>query len=223
MRELGLFLPAWVEALEGTHPIKKELYSAMLAGARGISRVRDLESALAGMRECEIIGAIKLAGIDMGTGVAIADIDIGRELFYKTLAEQSGFDVADDGDLMALLNELAAVKEDYDKVSSALRDVRETGYGIVLPSTDELTLEEPEIVRQGGRYGVRLRASAPSVHIECIERQLQVWQKHLCCRSGIAGGIKRIRAGYDGLLLFVFISNDIPYSYLHLRVQECHH
>ena len=71
----------------------------------------------------------------------------------------------DDGDLVSLLTELAAVKISYDKVSAALKEVEETGYGIVVPSIDSLVLEEPEIVKQGGRYGVRLKASAPSIHI----------------------------------------------------------
>ncbi len=88
-----------------------------------------------------------------------------KELFYQTLSEQSGFQVADDGDLMTLLTSLSGIKTEYDKVKDALRDVRETGYGIVSPSIDELALEEPEIVKQGGRYGVRLKASAPSIHM----------------------------------------------------------
>ena len=88
-----------------------------------------------------------------------------REMFYRTLSEQSGFDVGDDGDLMSLLTKLAGVKTEYDKVAGALRDVRETGYGIVVPGIDELKLEEPEIMKQGGRYGVRLKASAPSIHM----------------------------------------------------------
>ena len=86
-------------------------------------------------------------------------------MFYRTLSEQSGFDVGDDGDLMSLLTKLAGVKTEYDKVAGALRDVRETGYGIVVPGIDELKLEEPEIMKQGGRYGVRLKASAPSIHM----------------------------------------------------------
>ena len=94
-----------------------------------------------------------------------ASVTLPKELFYQTLSERSGFSVADDGDLMNLLTELAGIKTEYDKVRGALRDVRETGYGIVSPSIDELKLEEPEIVKQGGRYGVRLKASAPSIHM----------------------------------------------------------
>lgn len=97
--------------------------------------------------------------------MAAADLDLPRGLFYETLSNQSGFTIQDDGDLMELLTELAGVKSEYDKVAAALQEVRETGYGIVVPTTDELHLEEPEIVRQGGRYGVRLKASAPSIHM----------------------------------------------------------
>ena len=92
-------------------------------------------------------------------------MDLPRSLFYETLSQQSGFAVHDDGDLLGLLSELSHVKWEYDKVAGALEEVRRTGYGIVVPGTDELVLEEPEIVRQGGRYGVRLKASAPSIHM----------------------------------------------------------
>ena len=105
------------------------------------------------------------ATVALGSGTASAELQLPRALFYQTLSEQSGFDVADDGDLMRLLTELSAVKADYDKVSSAIRDARETGYGVVVPTVDELILEEPEIMKQGGRYGVRLKASAPSIHM----------------------------------------------------------
>ena len=113
----------------------------------------------------EGISGAKVNAISLGSGTASAELQLPRALFYQTLSEQSGFDVADDGDLMRLLTELSAVKADYDKVSSAIRDARETGYGVVVPTVDELILEEPEIMKQGGRYGVRLKASAPSIHM----------------------------------------------------------
>ena len=97
--------------------------------------------------------------------LAAAVLELPRALFYDTLSQQSGFQIGDDGDLMALLTQLAQVKAEYDKVADALKEVEETGYGIVVPSIDSLVLEEPEIVRQGGRYGVRLKASAPSIHM----------------------------------------------------------
>jgi len=165
MQELDLFLPAWVDALPGEHPIKAGLYCAVRDGTAQLHHIREIDSVIAALGQRESISDAKLTGIDLGTGVASAELRLPRELFYKTLSEQSGFAVADDGDLMSLLTRLATVKAEYDKVAGALHDVRENGYGIVVPGIDELKLEEPEIMKQGGRYGVRLRASAPSIHM----------------------------------------------------------
>ncbi|MDR3207878.1 MAG: stage IV sporulation protein A, partial [Oscillospiraceae bacterium] len=163
--QLGLFLPPWVETLPYDHAIKSELYAALLESAAHLERIRDLDDAIEALRTASHISAIRVDKIDLGTGEASATVDLPRELFYRTLGEQSGFSIADDGQLMELLAGLARVKSEYDKVESALLDVREHGYGIVMPAAEELTLEEPEIVKQGGRYGVRLRASAPSIHM----------------------------------------------------------
>ena len=165
MQELDIFLPPWVDALPADHPIKSGLYSAVRETAGELHHIREVESVITALDACDSIHSAQITGIDLGTGNAAAELRLPRELFYHTLSEQSGFSVADDGDLLCLLTSLAAVKTEYDKVSAALRDVRETGNGIVVPGISELTLEDPEIVRQGGRYGVRLRASAPSIHM----------------------------------------------------------
>ena len=165
MRELDLFLPAWVDALPREHPIKNELYAAIRSGASHMNRIREVEEGVTSMSACDTISEARILSISLGTGVAQARLDVPRGLFYTTLSQQSGFEIRDDGDLMELLTTLAGVKEEYDKVESALQEVRESGYGIVIPSTEELKLEDPEIVKQGGRYGVRLRASAPSIHM----------------------------------------------------------
>ena len=86
-------------------------------------------------------------------------------LFYKILAETTGLQINDEQELMQSIKELAEIKKKYMRVKGALDEVEATGYGIVMPEISELTLEEPEIVKQGGRYGVRLRASAPSIHL----------------------------------------------------------
>ena len=165
MRELDLFLPAWIDALEYSHPIKSDIFAAIKNGMQGIRKIRDAEEAVLALTGSEHISAAAITGISLGTGVVKASLELPKELFYQTLSERSGFTVSDDGDLMTLLTELAGIKSEYDKVKDALRDVRETGYGIVSPGIDELILEEPEIVKQGGRYGVRLKASAPSIHM----------------------------------------------------------
>lgn len=165
LTELDLFIPPWVEALDSEHPIKCGLYQAIREGAAGLRCIRGVAPAIAAMGAYESISAAKTLSIQLGTGIAQAELQLPRSLFYQTLSEQSGFDVKDDGDLMSLLTQLSSVKAEYDKVAQAVHDARETGYGIVVPSVDELNLEEPEIMKQGGRYGVKLKASAPSIHM----------------------------------------------------------
>lgn len=162
---MGFRLPAWVEALPMDHPIKAGLYEAMLSSASDMHRLRDVEIVLERLKDFPDISFVRGGPMHLGMGVAEAFIELPRELFYKTLGEQSGFEIKDDGDLMKLLSGLSHVKMEYDKIETALREVRETGYGIVMPGPDELKLEQPEIVKQNGRYGVRLRASAPSIHM----------------------------------------------------------
>ncbi len=174
VRELDLFLPAWVDALPFEHPIKSGLYGAVRSGAAGLRRMRDVRGCIDAMGECDTISRVCICSMDMGTGVAQAELELPRGLFYETLSQQSGFTMRDDGDLMSLLSGLADMKRSYDKVAKALEQVKETGYGIVMPDTEELTLEEPEIVRQGGRYGVRLKASAPSIHMIRADIQTEV-------------------------------------------------
>ena len=165
MQELDLYLPPWVDALPDGHPIKAGLYQAIRESTAQLHHIREVEDMVGTLGQSEHISEARVTALDLGTGVAAATLGLPRELFYQTLSEQSGFSVSDDGDLMSLLTRLSAVKAEYDKVAGALKDVRETGYGIVVPGIDELTLEEPEIMKQGGRYGVRLKASAPSIHM----------------------------------------------------------
>ncbi|MCI9119767.1 MAG: stage IV sporulation protein A, partial [Flavonifractor sp.] len=139
--------------------------SAIREGCGGMHRIRDVETAIGAIGACETVSHAQITSISLGSGLAAGRLELPRSLFYDTLSQQSGFAVHDDGDLLGLLSELALVKCEYDKVAGALDEVKNTGYGIVVPSTDELVLEEPEIVKQGGRYGVRLKASAPSIHM----------------------------------------------------------
>lgn len=183
LKELDLFLPPWVDALPQDHPIKEALYAAIREGTENLRRIRDIESAVGSFRNCEVVSDARISAIDLGTGVSAAALELPRSLFYNTLSQQSGFQVGDDGDLMALLTELAEVKRSYDKVADALREVEETGYGIVVPPIDSLVLEEPEIMKQGGRYGVRLKASAPSIHMIRADIETEV--------SPIVGGEKQ--------------------------------
>lgn len=194
IKELDLFLPPWVDALPQEHPIKAALYAAIRSSAGQLRRIRDLDGAVREIGSCEQVSTAHVTSIDLGSGLACAVLELPRALFYHTLSEQSGFQVGDDGDLVSLLTELAGVKSAYDKVADALNEVEETGYGIVIPSIDSLVLEEPEIVKQGGRYGVRLKASAPTIHIQnskqkCSNRQSAERKAPFggCGRAGVTG------------------------------------
>ena len=165
LKELDLFLPSWVDALPFEHPIKSSLYGVIRSEAKNVRRIRDLEGAIAAIGDHEEISDARITGISLGSGVAGARIELPRALFYSTISQRSGFEISDDGDLLALLTQLAEMKGQYDKVAQALKEVEEEGYGIVMPTPEQMTLEEPEIVKQGGRYGVRLKASAPSIHM----------------------------------------------------------
>jgi len=165
LREMEVWLPPWVDALPLDHPIKSGLYAALRRETQALKRIRDLEGSVAALREREEVSEARLVGINMGNGTAEVRIDLPRALFYQTIAQRTGFEIGDDGDLLSLLTGLAEVKKSYDRVAQALREVELCGYGVVPPAPEQMTLDEPEIVKQGGRYGVRLKASAPSIHM----------------------------------------------------------
>ena len=127
--------------------------------------VKAAEPAIREICELEAVQNYSVRQIDLGTGTISCVLQFPEELFYSVLSEQSGFDVKNDGDLIGLLEQLSSVKREYDKVANALDEVRATGYGVVMPSTDEMHLEVPEIIHKGSSYGVKLKASAPSIHM----------------------------------------------------------
>ena len=114
---------------------------------------------------CEYVSSSKTTMIDLGTGHARITIDLKQELFFQVLGEKTGMKIENEGALLSCMMQFIHMKEQYDKLKDAYDDVLETGYGIVMPGIDELTLEEPEIIKQGGRYGIRLKAAAPSIQM----------------------------------------------------------
>jgi len=163
--ELGIFLPSWVDALPLEHEIKKSLFTEISESIEGMKKICDVPGVVERLSGQEQVSEARIRDMSLGNGKVMAVVELPRERYYDTISRQSGFEIHDDGDLMALLTEMSGIKEEYDRIQEALYDVRTKGYGIVLPSKDELHLEEPEIVKQGGRYGVRLKASAPSIHM----------------------------------------------------------
>ena len=165
LQELHMFLPPWVCALPDDHPMKAGILRSVRDQASDMSHVRDLNGYLKALESQTGLCGATCREIDLGSGCAKATLDVPRSLFYETVSQRSGLCIEDDGDLMDQLTNLAAVKRAYDRIYPALQAAEETGYGIVMPTVEQLNLEDPEIVRQGGRFGLRMKASAPSIHL----------------------------------------------------------
>ncbi|MCL5058284.1 MAG: stage IV sporulation protein A [Actinobacteria bacterium] len=165
VNEVNISLPNWVEELEGKHWLREKFEEAVRETVRHVRRLRDINSAVENLGDYDFVSNVALNKMDMGTGVAAIEISSKPELFYRVLSEETGFSVEGDHELFRLVRDLSMAKREYDKVSVALQEVRETGYGVVTPRLDEMNLEEPELIRQGNRFGVKLKASAPSLHV----------------------------------------------------------
>lgn len=163
--EISIFLPSWLDALPAEKQVKSELYSAIMSSAGNVLRLSEVSAAVSALSQLDAVESAAVMNLSAGTGCVSVKIDLPEALYYQTISEETGFSVSNDAELMALLTEMGGIKREYDKIAVALKDVRETGYGVVMPGSDDMRLEEPEIVRQGGRYGVRLKASAPSLHM----------------------------------------------------------
>lgn len=163
--EFTVDLPDWIIAMPEKDSIKEKIFTELLNVCSQIDRMCEIKEAIASLLSCEYIESAELDGVDLGDGIANISIKAPGGLFYKIVSDKSGFDIKNQGDLIPILCEMAEIKKKYERVEGALEQVRGTGYGIVMPELNELHLEKPEIVMQGGRYGVRLKASAPSIHL----------------------------------------------------------
>jgi len=172
--EIGIRLPAWTTVLAEDHWLSSSLTESILKQAAEISRIGEIAEAMNALRENEYLEDVRVTRIDLGSGRAEVEMRFDEGLYYRVISELSGFTIADEESLIRLLCDLAEIKKQYDKVSGALREVSERGYGIVMPDIEDLKLEEPEIVRQSSGYGVRLKASAPSIHMISAEIQTEI-------------------------------------------------
>lgn len=163
--EVNIALPNWVERLEEEHWLRQNFTGAIQETMSKIKRMRDGDQAVEMLVGYEFVRNAILAALDLGQGMIQIRVIPQENLLYQVMQEITGTTLTDDADLLQVLREFAFAKQEYDKVADALQDVERTGYGIVQPQLDEMILEEPELVRRGNRFGVRLRASAPSLHL----------------------------------------------------------
>ncbi|WP_077616578.1 stage IV sporulation protein A [Caenibacillus caldisaponilyticus] len=169
--EVNVNLPSWVMVLRDDHWLRSSYEEAVKNTVKDIKRLRDVDRVVGNFREYEFIENAELAGMEMGQGIAEIDLYAPDDLYDQVLKEVVGVEIRGKDHLLQLMQEFAFAKREYDQVADALRMVKQTGYGIAAPSINDMSLDEPEIIRQGSRFGVRLKAVAPSIHMIKVDVQ----------------------------------------------------
>ena len=162
---VGINYPSWINNLESDNYLKASIYTSIKENTSVITNIRSVGSFAERLKENEYIDSININSLDLSTGKINMKIYVDNSFFYKILSESCNVEVNDERDLMSQFINLVQMKKQYERFNKALKEVDETGYGIVMPEMNELSLEEPEIMKQGGRYGVKLKAQAPSIHL----------------------------------------------------------
>lgn len=163
--EVKIKLPRWTEALNSEYPLMRDIQKELFAITGAVTKVGELRAYCESFAAMPLCKTLSLSSLELGRGVASLAVGLEEGLYYRVLSELSGIEIADEGALLETLCSLAAVKKRHDRFASALDEVETTGYGIVVPEIDDMKLEDPKIVRHSGGYGVRLKASAPSIHM----------------------------------------------------------
>lgn len=167
--EVNVNLPSWVMVLRDEHWLKQTYQEAIEATVRNIKRLRDVSKIVQQFLEYEYIENSQIAGLELGEGIAEIDLFAPNYLYDEILKEIVGEEIKGKDHLLSLMQEFTHAKKEYDQIAEALQMVKQTGYGIAAPSINDMQLDEPEIIKQGSRYGVRLKAVAPSIHMVKVE------------------------------------------------------
>ncbi len=174
IKEICIDLPRWIVVLPKDHWLKRAVFQCITEVAQPIHRLNHVREQLKELENCPQIKHVSVDSVDLGTGSVKLTVSVEPKLFYQVLGESTGLQIDSEEELIPCMVELAKIRKEYEKIQGAMEEVQATGYGIVMPSLEELHLEEPEIVKQGGRYGVRLKASAPSIHILSIKKKFYI-------------------------------------------------
>lgn len=165
IERININFPSWIDGLDNDNELRQELFKEIKDAFKDVSTIKTINESVARISKTDIIVKTTIDKVDLGTGTVTIEISLNNMLFYKVLTEMTGIQMNNEADLFATIDNLSKVKKEYDKVSTALQEVKQKGYGIVMPSMEELILDEPEIVKQGSRFGVKLKARAPSIHM----------------------------------------------------------
>ena len=179
--EIGVNIPRWIETLEDNHWLRVDIINALKENLKGVKNIREVKACMDGFGNFEFIKKAYIDRISLGEGSIIIDFNMPDGMFYRILSEATGFEIEGDHNLIGLMKDLARIKKDYERVEFALHEVKIKGYGIVSPGLDELIFEQPEIIKHGNKFGVRLKASAPSIHTECSKQKCKNdkrWNRH---------------------------------------------
>jgi len=163
-----------MDALEPEHPVKAALYEILRQCGEKIGPVGQAEAALSALNEVEQLQGYAVRDIDLATGTVSCVLQFPESLFYQILSSKAGLTITTDAQLLQLLTDLSAIKKEYDKISDALSAVKATGYGIVMPNAEEMTLQTPEVLRKNGAFGVKLKAGAPSIHMIRVDIDTEI-------------------------------------------------
>lgn len=164
VKEIELELPGWVTSLDNSHWLLSAVTSS-IKESFNITKMCEVKTMLDSIKHCEYVKGVNIENINLGSGRSSAEVIFDRDLFYKVLSEQTDLEIGGESELLSTIVEMAAIKKKFKKLEQAYDDVMATGYGIVLPETEEMSLEEPEIIKQNGKHGIRLKATAPSIHM----------------------------------------------------------
>ena len=165
LKAVEIHLPEWFEALDPSNTLRAEVISSILQAGEKLQKMQDCLTMAGELLENEQISSAVITNTDLGAGKTSLELQLPRSLYYETISEQTGLAIRNDADLISTLTEMSNVMEDYSRLKNALQDVRTKGYGVVIPDASQMRLEEPQIVRQGGKYTVKLKANAPAIHM----------------------------------------------------------
>lgn len=165
VHEVNVNLPSWVMVLDEKHWLRQEFEQAVRESVKDIRRLRDVDRVVGSFVEYDFIEKAALSDMDLGKGMADIDLYASDQLYDQVLTEVVGVEIKGKDHLLQLMQEFSEAKREYDKVADAIQMVRTTGYGVAAPSIEEMSLDEPELIKQGTRFGVRLKATAPSIHM----------------------------------------------------------
>lgn len=172
--KINIRFPRWINGLGAGNTLKANLFEKVCETFENTKRLKDVNDRYTKLEECEEIKKVNVDEINLGNGVVTIGVELQDSLFYNTLTEITGVEIKNEGELFSCITELASAQREYNKLAYALHEVNEKGYGIVTPGIDDLILEEPEIVKQGQKYGVKLKAKAPSIHMIKIDTETEV-------------------------------------------------